>query len=143
FSPDGRWVAYSMVPAGNDNTSSSGAGIFVEPFPSTGSKYRISNRGLHPLWSPDGKELFYSLGGLNATTVTTGRGFEFSIPVKIPGPFQSFSPTAARPYDILPSGQQFIGSVPSGLGLAGVSSHIEIVLNWFEELKQHVPRATH
>ena len=132
FSPDGRWVAYSTGESGT-------VGIFVEPFPSTGAKYRISGGGIHPLWSPDGKELLYSAGGLFVVTVTTGRGFEFSSPVQIPRPFLSFGPTAARSYDIMPNGQRLIGMVPSGQGQSGVSAQIQVVLNWFEELKQHVP----
>jgi hypothetical protein len=72
-------------------------------------------------------------------TVTTGRGFEFSRPVSIPRPFSSPGPTVARAYDIMPNGQRFIGIVPSGQGQAGGSTQIQVVLNWFEELKQHVP----
>jgi dipeptidyl aminopeptidase/acylaminoacyl peptidase len=141
FSPDGRWVAYSTFEPGDTgpDISSGRTGIFVEPFPSTGAKYRISSSGLHPLWSPDGKELFYSTGGLFVVTVTTGRGFEFSRPVSIPRPFSSPGPTVARAYDIMPNGQRFIGIVPSGQGQAGGSTQIQVVLNWFEELKQHVP----
>jgi Tol biopolymer transport system component len=143
FSPDGRWVAYSTYPSSTaiDNPSAN-TGIFVEPFPSTRAKYRISSRGLQPLWSPDGKELFYSAGGaggLLVVTVTTARGFEFSSPVQIPGPFQLSGPSAARAYDIMPNGQRLIGIIPSGQGQAGVSAQIQVVLNWFEELKQHVP----
>jgi len=71
-------------------------------------------------------------------TVTTGRGFEFSRPVQISRLFQLFGPTTARAYDIMPNGQRLIGILPSGQGQAGVSTQIQVVLNWFEELKQHV-----
>ena len=121
-----------------DNPSGN-TGIFVEPFPSTGAKYRISSRGLQPLWSPDGKQLFYSTAGLFVVTITTARGFEFSSPVQIPRPFQFSGPSAARTYDIMPNGQQFIGVVSSGQGQAGVSAQIQVVLNWFEELKRLAP----
>ena len=133
FSPDGRWVAYSVFTSGD-------TGLFVEPVPRTGAKYRISQNGIHPLWSPDGKELFYSTGGLYAVTVTTGRGFEFSSPQYLPKPFQNPGPTVARAYDVMPDGQRMIGTVPPGSGQAGVSSEINVVLNWFGELKQQVPR---
>jgi predicted Ser/Thr protein kinase len=132
LSPDGRWVAYPMF----DSTGT--GGIFVEPFPSTGAKYRITS-GLHPLWSPDGKELFYWTGGLFMVKVTTTRAFEFSSPVQIPTPFQSAGPTAVRGYDIMPNGQRFLGIVPSGQGPASSPTRIHVVLNWFEELKQRVP----
>jgi dipeptidyl aminopeptidase/acylaminoacyl peptidase len=142
FSPDGRWVAYAMYESSTaiDNPSGN-TGIFVEPFPSTGAKYRISSRGLQPLWSPDGKQLFYSSGALFVVAVTTARGFEFSNPVQIPRPFRLSGPSAGRTYDIMPNGQRFLGIVPSGQGQAGVSAQIQVVLNWFEELKRRVPVA--
>jgi eukaryotic-like serine/threonine-protein kinase len=134
FSPDGRWVAYSTAESG-----SGPVGIFVEPFPSTGAKYRISSGGIHPLWSTDGKELFYSAGGLVVVTIMLGRGFDFSSPVQMPIPFHSFGPTAARAYDIMPNGQRLIVIVPSGQGQASVPTQIQVVLNWHEELKRLVP----
>jgi Tol biopolymer transport system component len=140
FSPDGRWVAYSTYESiGAVDNPSGNTGTFVEPFPATGAKYRISSRGLHPLWSPDGKELFYSSGSLYVVTVTTTKGFEFGSPVLSPRPFQNPGPTAARAYDIMPNGQQLIGIVPSGQALTGMSPQIQVVLNWFEELKRRVP----
>ena len=55
FSPDGRWVAYSVGAPGAFAGS-----LFVQPFPTTGATYPISKGlGSHPMWSPDGKELFY------------------------------------------------------------------------------------
>jgi WD40 repeat protein len=140
FSPDGRWVAYAMYESSTAVDSPSGnTGIVVEPFPSTGAKYPISSRGLQPLWSPDGKQLFYSSGALFVVTVTTARGFEFSSPLQMPRPFQLSGPSAARSYDIMPNGQRFIGIVPSGQGQAGVSGQIQVVINWFEELKRQAP----
>ena len=132
FSPDGRWVAYSVFTSRN-------TGLFVEPFPRTGAKYRIAPNAIHPLWSPDGKELFYLSGALFRVTVTMGRGFEFSSPVQVPRPFQNPGPTVARAYDMMPDGRRLIGTVAPGPGEAGASSQINVVLNWFEELKEQVP----
>ncbi len=57
FSPDGRWLAYQSTETGEDE-------IFVQPFPPTGAKYQLPNvlDNHHPLWSPDGRELFYVPG---------------------------------------------------------------------------------
>src|SRR5258706_10369682 len=69
FSPDGRWVAYSAGEAG-----AAAGSLFVQPFPTTGATYPISS-GFHPMWSPDGKELFYVRGAaaaqFGAVSVTT------------------------------------------------------------------------
>jgi WD40-like Beta Propeller Repeat len=60
FSPDGRWVPYTMreAVAGTDF-------VYAQPFPATGEKVQISTNaetGHHPVWSSDGKELYYSPG---------------------------------------------------------------------------------
>src|SRR5687767_9409077 len=77
FSPDGRWVAYQSTEPGNGE-------LFVQPFPSAGTtKYQIHKSGVsinhHPLWSPDGKELFYIPGPNRflAVPISTQSGFMF------------------------------------------------------------------
>jgi Tol biopolymer transport system component len=62
FSPDGRWVAYeSGEYAGADRS------IYVQPFPATGARYQVpkleTGGQRHPLWSRDGRELFFMNGG--------------------------------------------------------------------------------
>ena len=133
FSPDGRWVAYQLF-SPRDN------GVFVEPFPRTGAKSRIAPRGIGPVWAPDGKELFYTTPGfLFRVTIKTGRGFDFSSAASIPRPFENFGPTVARVYDMMPDGQRLIGIVTSGQRQGDALTQINVVLNWFEELKQQVP----
>ena len=54
LSPNGQWLAYG------EGSTATEMDIYVEPFPPTGSKHRISqNGGYWPLWSPDGDPLFY------------------------------------------------------------------------------------
>ena len=54
FSPDGKWLAYGV----GDTVSNQD--IYVEPFPPTGARWRISQEGGNfPLWSPDASALFY------------------------------------------------------------------------------------
>jgi serine/threonine-protein kinase len=54
LSPDGRWLAYASDEAGRSE-------IFLRPFPDIGAgRFQVSNRGGEaPLWSRDGRELFY------------------------------------------------------------------------------------
>ncbi len=53
FSPDGKWVAYS-------SDESDRAEIYVQRFPDRGLKTRIStDGGTIPIWSHDGKRLYY------------------------------------------------------------------------------------
>jgi hypothetical protein len=48
FSPDGRWIAYQ-------SQESSVPGIRVRPFPGPGGQWVISELGVHPIWSQNGR----------------------------------------------------------------------------------------
>ena len=60
FSPDGRFVAFVSDDSGRDE-------VFVLPFPGPGEKLTISPAGgTAPMWSRDGRQLFYRNGGTDA-----------------------------------------------------------------------------
>jgi serine/threonine-protein kinase len=137
FSPDGKWVAYSA-----GLTTPSGT-VFVQPFPPTGATYPISKNGIHPAWSPDGKELLYgpAAGSAAAVSVTTRPSFSFGNPVITPRVFIERGPTVERTYDVMPDGR-FLAVVAAGQNSttgAPSAPQIQVVLNWFEELKTRVP----
>jgi serine/threonine-protein kinase len=136
FSPDGKWVTYQV------GTSDGGEAItHVQPFPPNGSTYQIA-RGGRPLWSRDGKELFYvpAPSLFMAVGIRTKPSFSFTAPVAIPRRFGIADPASPRPYDMVPDGRIL------GVGVQGQSqsgspgpAEIRVVLNWFEELKARVP----
>jgi dipeptidyl aminopeptidase/acylaminoacyl peptidase len=140
FSPDGRWVAYARADRGMPST------IYVEPFPTTGAKYQLFVQGPQstahkPVWSSDGRELLYvpRLGGFEAVRVTTRTSFAFGRAVQVPRKFNPGAPAVRALYDITPDGR-FVGVVPVGdTGAIYSASHVEVVLNWLEELKRLVP----
>ena len=133
FSPDGQWVAYE------GGTQGSGSEIFVQPFPLTGGIHQISRGGGDdPIWSLDGRELFYRRGSeLIAVAVRATPVFEWSNPQALP----ISVPPANRQYDVMPDGQQFLITIPVDQSDSGEPARpqINIVLNWFEELKERVP----
>jgi eukaryotic-like serine/threonine-protein kinase len=143
FSPDGRWVAYVFHEVGT-------GAVYVQPFPATGAKYQISKGvGHSPLWSPDGKEIFYvrgtatqSAGQLVVMSLTTEPTVAFGDPVEVPsgGLEVSGGLNMPRRFDIGSDGA-IIGVVDSGQtpSAASAAARIEIVLNWTEELKARVP----
>ena len=99
----------------------------------------------HPVWSPDGKELFFTPGPgsrLHVVSISTQPAFSFGEAVVLPRPFANTGPEVERPYDVSRDGQRFLGvidaaqSAPSG---ATQAPQIQVVLNWFEELKRRVP----
>jgi Tol biopolymer transport system component len=132
FSPDGRWVAYSTTEGGTSTT-------YVEPFPATGVKHQLfSKDGDSPrevVWSPDGKALFYNSRALGFATVevTTTPSLAFGNPVAVPRPFQLSPPGGRRVYDIMRDGR-FVGFTATI-----IAPQMQVVLNWFEELKARVP----
>jgi serine/threonine-protein kinase len=143
FSPDGRWIGYHSDETGRD-------AIYVQPFPATGAKYQIpkndpSQVDHHPVWSSDGKEIFYIpvQGALAAVSVTTQPSFAFGNAVPVPRTFltENSAPQNAWNYDRTPDGR-IVGAVQaseqSQTG-APTAPEIQVVVNWFTELQQRVP----
>ena len=134
FSPDGRWVAYTTA-RGFAST------VYVQSFPATGNPYEIG-LGSHPMWSRDGKQLFFvqRQGQFMSVSISSQPTFAFGNPASITRSPLDQGPGTQRPYDITPDGK-FVGVVTAGATETdvAVTSRIEVVLNWFEELKARVP----
>jgi len=136
FSPNGKWVAYNIMMQGGQHA------VFVQPFPATGAVYQLSSDGdgHHPIWSRDGTELFYipAPGRLSAVKVTTGASFTFSTPSALPAVGLMGPGTFARNVDIRADGSGFIGRqiAEDEESRLGAPPRIQIVTNWFEELKR-------
>ena len=96
------------------------------------------------MWSPDGKELFYLTGGgagqLLAVRVTTRPTFAVGNPVSVPTPFVDPGPRFERNNDVTRDVTRFLGVVTPGLTASSArATQIQVVGNWFEELKARVP----
>ena len=109
FSPDGRWVAYQSTETGTMQ-------VFVRPVP-PGARYQISkttSASIYPLWSPDGKNLFFIPGPSRfaVVSITTRPGFAVTDAVAVPrGGFVAGGPTTVRTYDVAHDGR-IVGLVP-------------------------------
>ncbi len=75
ISPDGRWVTYVSSESGRDE-------VYVRPFPGSGGRVLVSTGGGdEPLWSRDGRRIYYLSGtdvmsaaiSLSATPLVTSR----------------------------------------------------------------------
>ena len=132
FSPDGRLLAYISEESGRFE-------IYVQPYPGPGGKWQISTEGgTEPVWNPNGRELFYREGDkMMAVDITTQPDFAAGKPrMLFEGQYQP-APVTTPNYDVSPDGQRFLMLKPSEQGAA--PTQINVVLNWFEELKQKVP----
>jgi len=135
ISPDGRWLAYQTNKTGQDE-------VYIHSFPDvdSGRKKQVSiGGGRYPVWSPDGKELFYvSFSGKQMVV-----SVEADPELKIGEPQILFD---RRPYpglDMDPKSRRFLAikrveSTEDG-SAQGIPRKIIVVTNWFEELKDRVP----
>ena len=131
FSPNSRWLAYVSDETGRNE-------VYVQPFPGPGRRVRISTDGGEaPIWSRDGREVFY-LSGAELMAVKVSAGAVDLSPQKPERLFRKnrCSLCSGLEYDVAPDGrflmiQPLEGTVPS--------APIAVVLNWSEELKARVP----
>ena len=116
--------------------------IYLQTFPGLGGKSQISAEGgTEPMWNPNGRELFYRSGDkMMAVEIATQPNLSTSKPkVLFTERYQpSPNPVPTANYDVSPDGQRFLMIKPSGQGQAA-PTQINVVLNWFEELKEKVP----
>ncbi len=146
ISPDGRWIAFQSNETGRYE-------VYVHSFPDVNQgRWQVStNGGNNPLWSPDGRELFYRSGdSFIAVEVETDPAFKLGeSAILFKGAYFS-EPDATKytPWDIHPDGDRFLLLKPpleiaaepaSQEPVAAGPRKINIVLNWFEELKERVP----
>jgi eukaryotic-like serine/threonine-protein kinase len=148
LSPDGRWLAYEWRHENKNN-------IYVDPFPPTGVHNPVTtDGGSNPMWSRDGRRLFYLRGPgpdeergrttfYSVEVFGTGASFEngkANAMFSVDGLFF----TASGPgniVDLSPDGKQFVTLL---LPQARPDSEpergqVNVVLNWFADLKQRVP----
>ena len=84
ISHDGQWIAY-------DSNEDGALNVYVQPFPNVGDgKWKVSTEGgFHPMWSPDGDELFYVSGiAMMVVPITSDPAFQHGNPaVVFEGPY--------------------------------------------------------
>jgi serine/threonine-protein kinase len=136
-SPDGRWIAY-------DSNESGQLEIYVRPYPRTeGGRWQISTGGGRtPIWSHDGRELFYRdfSGAVMGAQVTLAPAFSASAVAKVldgatytgGGKFGG-----ARMYDVARDGRFLM--IKQGPRDPAAPPALVLVQNWFEELKRLAP----
>lgn len=131
FSPDGHRVAYLSDETGQME-------VFVSAYPGGQNRRLVSaDGGTEPVWSPDGRELFYRHGDeMMVVSFDAPSGFP-SAPTRLfAGPFlHDFNGNPN--YAVSPDGQRFL-MIRSALHSPALSQ-IHVVQNWFEDLKRLVP----
>ena len=141
LSPNGQWLAY-----GGGGSNAANSDIYVEPFPPTGSRRRISQSGgIWPLWSPNGDRLFYrpttaSNAELTLRSVDVATEPDFAFRNEQTLPIEGFTVVAFyRDYDITPDGERLVMVFPADQTGDASLPQINMILNWFQELTERVP----
>jgi eukaryotic-like serine/threonine-protein kinase len=126
LSPDGGWLAYQSDESGRSE-------VYVMAYPGPGGRSQVStDGGSAPVWSRDGRELFYRGGGnLMAVGVETRPRFRAGLPKPL------FKLTNLGDYDVAPDSQRFVMVRTRGEDAAPKS--LAVVLGWFDDLKRRVP----
>ena len=131
WSPDGRWIAYTSEESGGEE-------VYVLPFPLTGERWRVSTSGgADPLWSREGRELFYRTGGkVMAVDTRTSPGFSAGTPHELFADSFAVSPNFMTGYSV-GADRRFLLAQP--VRPDPPTRAVQIVLNWFSELRRPAP----
>lgn len=136
ISPDSRWIAYQSDESGRSE-------IYVRSFPKVDEKrWLVSNRGgSQPLWSRDGRELFYLEPGAPPRMIAVGLQHaetDFAFVARnlvMDWPYKSTNlGRDGRSYDASADGRRFLVLKP--MDGEEESPRIVVIQNWFEELKR-------
>ncbi len=129
WSPDGRYFVYRSNQGGEEE-------IYIRPFPEADSRSeQVSiSGGRAPVWSRDGAAIYYASDqGIMSVSFTEGaapNAFTLGTPTLV------LEMTGVRVFDVSPDGEMF---VITRNPIETFATEINIVQNWFEELKERVP----
>jgi len=135
-SPDGRWVVYESDELGRRE-------VYVRPYPGPGGKWQISSAGGQlPLWSPNGRELFFE--NLDNRAMVTD--YEGKLESFAPGKPRLWSDqqlhnnNGVRNDDLAPDGKRF-AIIPELNTRTGEKAdvHMTFLMNFFDELRRRAP----
>ena len=130
FSPDGRWLAYASEESGRWE-------VYVRPYPGPGGRIQVSNEGgTEPLWSGDGRELFFrSSDTMMAVSVNREDGSVFGRPRALfadPHLRSSNISPDVHGYDVAPDGSRFLMVQQDDAGV--VNHDLRVVVGWLDSL---------
>jgi serine/threonine protein kinase len=130
LSPDGKWLAYTLVDPGLD--------VFVRPFPNINdARIPVSiGGGSQPVWGRDSQELYYLRGAqVFVAKVQKTQPLTFSRPEPFP---ISKAALPGQSVAALPPLKGRVLRAARSVGAVGLPTEYRVILNWTEELKARV-----
>jgi serine/threonine-protein kinase len=142
FSPDGAYIALREIRANGAEE------IFVRDFPAVARTRVPVAAGTQPVFSRDGSELFFYDGrGFAAASISYEPALRIGPPRRLFESSDYFLGDYGRAWDLDASGQRFLmirnadatRAAPAAERDDRERPHIDVVVNWLEELKSRVP----
>jgi eukaryotic-like serine/threonine-protein kinase len=124
LSPDGHWVAFATDESGRQE-------VVVQPSPGPGGRVQVSaNGGAEPVWSRDGKRLFYRGDGhLTAATFGPAQAFTIAKSDTLFADAFQFAPNPHANFDVMADGAHFV------FLKAATEGSMIVVANWKSFMK--------
>ena len=132
-SPDGHWLAYNSNSTGRQE-------VWVRPFPGPGAAVRLSpNGGTEPVWSRDGREIFYlERDKMMMVAVKGGATPEYGAPVLLFERAYVGSGIQPPSFAVAPDGRFIM--LKEAASETTTSDSLTVVLNWMAELRRRMNR---
>jgi Tol biopolymer transport system component len=130
-SPDGKYVAYVSDEAGHNE-------VYAIPFSGSGDRVTVSiDGGTGPVWSRNGRELFYRAGdGLVSVDVQSTSPLALGDRRKLLD-VSGFEPGYFHDFDVSADGERFLLIRPEP---DARPTRIDVIVNWFPELARLVTK---
>jgi serine/threonine-protein kinase len=124
-SPDGKWIVYVSDESGQMN-------VYLRPYGGAEQKFTVSSQGgTHPIWSSDGRRIFYRFGNqMLAVDVATAPEVRLGEPhVLFEKRFGFGQSITIANHSLSHDGREFlmVEDLPGG-------RHLDLVLNWLQTL---------
>ncbi len=133
FSLDGRWLAYQSNESGTYE-------VYVRPFPGSGGKWQVSTGGGSlPVWSRNGKELFYMAGDQIWVASYAVQGDSFRVEKPRVWSSRRVLQGASSPFDLHPDGKRVAVLKAADEETELHRNKIVFITNFFDELRRIAP----
>ena len=125
ISPDGQWIAYVSNEAGRMD-------VYLRPVDGPDRRWPVSTGGgLHPLWSRDGRRIFYRAGQqMRAVDVQTSPEVRLATPRVLFDRRYAFGPNLTIPNFSISNDSKDLLLIREESG----SGHLSLVLNWLQNV---------
>jgi Tol biopolymer transport system component/predicted Ser/Thr protein kinase len=136
FSPDGHWLAYVSNTTGIPE-------VYVRPFPPGSGQWQVSSGGgNYPVWSSNGRELFFEApdNRIRSSSYTAKADSFTADKPRLWSPTAVSSTGAGQHADLAPDGKRFI-MFPEQETTEDLNDprHVTVLLNFFDEVRRRVP----